>query len=93
MRTDDDVTIKLSPQKLAELFRLGVLCASEINCVDMHGRDLVHQLCLQACAHRLNPACSDCDALCNKGCASVQTSQTALIGWPIKTEFKAKSIH
>lgn len=93
MMHNDDVAIKLSPQKLAELFRLGVLCASEINCVDMHGRDLVHQLCLQACAHRLNPVCNDCDTLCSKNCTAVQTTQATVIGWPINQEFKAKLIH
>jgi len=69
---NDDVTIKLSPQKLAALFRLGVLCASEINCTDMRGRDLVHQLCLQACAHA--QSCGRCQVLCHK---------TELNVWPV----------
>lgn len=60
----NEITLKLSPEKLAELFRLGVLCASEINCVDTYGRDLVQQLCLQTCAH--SQSCGQCHRNCHK---------------------------
>lgn len=82
MMHNDDVTIKLSPQKLAMLFRLGVLCASEINCTDMRGRDLVHKLCLQTCAN--SQSCKQCHGFCHKAELNVwpmpKTSEVITIG-------------
>jgi hypothetical protein len=60
MNSHADITLKLSADKLAELFRLGVLCAADISCVDTQGRDLIQRLCLQSCVHRARGACDQC---------------------------------
>lgn len=51
------INLSLSEQKLAELFRLGVLCAADLNCSDTQSRDAIQRLCLQTCVEGL---CSQC---------------------------------
>ena len=51
------IKLSLSEQKLAELFRLGVMCAADLNCSDTQSRDAIQRLCLQTCVKGL---CSQC---------------------------------
>lgn len=59
------INLSLSEQKLAELFRLGVLCAADLSCSDTQSRDVIQRLCLQTCVEGL---CSHCphQAQCHK---------------------------
>ncbi|UQB42179.1 hypothetical protein JX580_11060 [Thiomicrospira microaerophila] len=56
------VNVTLSEAKLIELFRLGVLCAADLHCLDTASRDKVQQACLSTCALALCEQCSchDC---------------------------------
>lgn len=49
--------IEIEPEKLAQLFRLGVLCPADLQCLDTHSRDQIHKLCLKTCAQALCDQC------------------------------------
>ncbi|MDY0136019.1 MAG: hypothetical protein RBS36_02495 [Thiomicrospira sp.] len=79
MNSQTDITLKLSADKLAELFRLGVLCAADIGCVDTQGRDLIQRLCLQTCVHRARGDCSQCQ---HQTCFNPATWPTSVVITP-----------
>ncbi|WP_006460089.1 hypothetical protein [Thiomicrospira aerophila] len=68
------IHLALSEAKLAELFRLGVLCAADVDCLDVASRDQVQRLCLQTCAQQLCRVCPSRET-CSKGqgCATTHT--------------------
>ncbi|HEY9016958.1 hypothetical protein [Thiomicrospira sp.] len=72
------INLSLSEQKLAELFRLGVLCAADLNCSDTHSRDAIARLCLQTCVQSL---CTECphQAQCQTTRHTVQFMASNLI--------------
>lgn len=52
------IGLKLSQHKLMQLFRMGVLCGADIQCLDIEDRDFIKQLCLQTCSEKL---CAHCE--------------------------------
>jgi hypothetical protein len=43
------VQVEIGLDKLASLFRQGVLCATEVRCLNDHSKESVWQLCLNNC--------------------------------------------
>ncbi|AEG32383.1 hypothetical protein [Thiomicrospira cyclica] len=72
------IHLALSEAKLAELFRLGVLCAADVDCLDVTSRDQVQRLCLQTCAQQLCAVCPS-RSTCSKGQSS---SSKHVVHWP-----------
>ncbi|WP_038125787.1 hypothetical protein [Thiomicrospira pelophila] len=72
------INLSLSEQKLAELFRLGVLCAADLNCSDTHSRDAIARLCLQTCVEGLCAQCPHQDQ-CQKSRHTINFMATNLI--------------
>ncbi|WP_044413909.1 hypothetical protein [Thiomicrospira microaerophila] len=71
------INLALSEIKLIELFRLGVLCAADLHCLDTVSRDAVQRICLQTCAKAL---CHQCDC---KACP-MQSVKPQQIKWLIQ---------
>ncbi len=65
-RLTNMVGIKLSQQTLMKLFRLGVLSAADIQCLDIEDRDIIKKLCLQTCSEKM---CAKCE---HHNCCSAQ---------------------
>lgn len=55
------VAVKISQHKLMHLFRIGALCAADIQCLDIEDRDVIQKLCLQTCSEKMCAHCSFCD--------------------------------
>ena len=47
--SDQVVRVEIGLDKLAGLFRQGVLCATEVRCLNDHSKECVWQLCLNNC--------------------------------------------
>lgn len=47
--SDQVVQVEIGLDKLAALFRRGVLCATEVRCLNDHSKECVWQLCLNNC--------------------------------------------
>lgn len=78
------VNLALSATKVAELFRLGVLCAADIECLDVQTRDQVQRLCLESCVQQLCGVCPSRET-CSKGQGA---SSTQVIHWPNQSTIK-----
>lgn len=50
--SDQVVQVEIGLDKLTKLFRLGVLCATEVRCLNGDSKERVWQLCLNTCLHR-----------------------------------------
>ena len=68
-RLTNMVGIKLSQQTLMKLFRLGVLSAADIQCLDIEDRDIIKKLCLQTCSEKM---CAKCEH--HTACSTHQTT-------------------
>lgn len=69
------IHLSLSEQKLAELFRSGLLCAADISCQDTASRDVIARLCLQTCARALCDQCELCQSCPAKQLATQATAR------------------
>lgn len=74
------IHLALSEAKLAELFRLGVLCAADVVCLDTASRDQVQRLCLETCAQQLCGVCPS-RSTCSKGQGCVTTHTVHWAGY------------
>ena len=66
------VNLKLSQQKLMQLFRMGVLCAADIQCLDTEDRDVIQKLCLQTCSEKMCAKCDLCDQCAHQNTVSAK---------------------
>jgi hypothetical protein len=60
-----EVKMKISVEKLAELFSAGLLCAADFQCLDCDSRDAIQQLCLKSCALQSDEKCQACLNKCS----------------------------